>query len=126
MENRKVWEDLLNIFRTWNSAWDFYEKKLGPKPKTSDELITSLIEKFELDYKLVKVLDFVAVNFDFNQSMTNIEKVLEDSPDLNECTRIYASELEKQGIEIFKRDRNMLVTEKGYILIFRDTKKAET
>lgn len=52
--------------------------------------------------------------------LEEVEAVLVDDPLLHHAIKEYSKELEKDNIETFKIDRNMIVTEEGYKIAFRE------
>ena len=53
--------------------------------------------------------------------LEEVEAVLEDDPLLHFAIKKYSKELAKEDIETFKVDRNMIVTEDGYKIAFRES-----
>lgn len=53
--------------------------------------------------------------------LEEVEAVLVDDPLLHHAIKEYSKELEKDNIETFKIDRNMIVTEDGYKIAFRES-----
>lgn len=67
---------------------------------------------------------FYYLSYDLKREVIN--ELLTDDKILNQIVDSYVEDLEKENIEIFDRDRNLLITEKGYILcVFKDTIKKE-
>lgn len=53
--------------------------------------------------------------------LAEVEAVLVDDPLLHHAIKEYSKELAKEDIETFKIDRNMIVTENGYKIAFRES-----
>lgn len=53
--------------------------------------------------------------------LEEVEAVLTDDPLLHHAIKEYSKELAKDNIETFKIDRNMIITEEGYKIAFRES-----
>ena len=71
------------------------------------------------------MVDVVIYSVGLENPIEEVEEVLLDAEVLCKAIEDYSKYLRTQGIETFKRDRNMIVTETGYkIAIYADKQQA--
>ena len=67
----------------------------------------------------MKQINVLFYHVPLSTPLSEVEKALDDDPILNSAIQHYSKELwDKEKIETFKLDRNMIVTENGYKLAF--------